>query len=94
MNSFESHSISSLSRRILTSREACRKLIESGVLTVLSKTDHGYGSSFVFHSSVLDLARQRTLAAVERSVARLNVSEQEKVLVRVHALRSLSKLEN
>jgi len=90
----EAHIVSTLARRVLTSRDTVRNLLASSVLMPLSKMDHGHGTSYVFHSSVLDAQRQKSIDAVSRRVAALAIPEQEKLIVHMHAMRTLKKLEN
>ena len=89
----ERHSVKSLSKRILTSRQTVRKMLKGGELQFEQLFDAGSnGTSFEFKSAYLDAQRETFVnSIIEEIRARLkglDMSEQEVVLTALHSLRA------
>ncbi len=89
----ERHSIKSLSRRLMLSRQTVRKMLASGELEFDAKFENGTnGTTFEFSSASLDNMRESVVEEVISEIAArlegLDCSEQEIVLASLHSLRA------
>ncbi len=88
----ERHSIKSLSRRLMLSRQTVRKMLASGELEFSAQYDNGRGCTYEFSSESLDNMRESVVEEVIQEIAarlkNLDCSEQEIVLTALHSLRA------
>ena len=74
----ESHSVSSLSLRVLLSRKTVAAMLSDGRIKPLNTNTAG-GRSYAFTSDYLDLIRQARLAQFSVAIARLTPDERQQL---------------
>ncbi len=89
----ERHSIKSLSKRLLLSRQTVRKMLKAGELEFQQRFDEGAnGTTHEFSSARLDATREAIVEEIIQEICSrlqgLDVSEQEKTLAALHGLRA------
>lgn len=90
---FERHSIKSLSRRLLTSRQTVRKMLKGGELQFEAQFENGSnGTTWEFKSVYLDSQREAFISDIIDEISArlkgLGASEQEIVLTALHGLKA------
>ena len=88
----ERHSIKSLSRRLLLSRQTLRAALKNGELQFSQKFDAGPNTTYEFPSADLDAMRESIVEEIIREICArlqgLDMTEQEMVLASLHGLRA------
>jgi hypothetical protein len=88
----ERHSIKSLSRRLLLSRQTVRKALKSGEMEFSAKFGVGANTSYEFPSARLDAMRESIVEEIIHEICArlqgLDMTEQEMVLAALHGLRA------
>jgi len=89
----ERHSIKSLSKRLLLSRQTVRKMLVGGELEFTAQfSAGGNGTTYEFPSARLDAVRESIVEEIIREICArlqgLDMTEQEMVLASLHGLRA------